>query len=53
MLPIIIRQRQIRGRAVRADHIDLAKWPHISAVNARVGARAKVIAAMTAEGLVQ
>jgi glutathione S-transferase len=33
--------------------IDLAKWPHIAALNARVGARPKVIEAMTAEGLVK
>ena len=33
--------------------IDIAKWPHVAAVNARVGARAKVIEAMTAEGLVK
>ena len=34
-------------------NIDIAKWPNVSAVNARVGARAKVVEAMKAEGLVK
>ncbi|HTE15652.1 MAG TPA: glutathione transferase GstA [Burkholderiales bacterium] len=33
--------------------IDLAKWPRVSAVNARVGERAEVIEAMKAEGLIK
>ena len=34
-------------------NIDIAQWPNVSAVNARVGARAAVVEAMTAEGLVK
>jgi len=37
----------------KKHNIDIAKWPNVSAVNARVGARAKVIEAMTAEGLIK
>jgi len=37
----------------KKHNIDLAKWPHIAAVNARVAARPKVIEAMTAEGLIK
>jgi glutathione S-transferase len=33
--------------------IDLAQWPRIAALNTRVGARPKVIEAMTAEGLLK
>ena len=33
--------------------IDIAQWPNVSALNARVGARVKVIEAMTAEGLIK
>ena len=36
----------------KKHNIDLAQWPNVSAVNARVGARAAVVEAMTAEGLV-
>lgn len=34
-------------------NIDIEKWPNVSAVNVRVGARTQVIEAMTAEGLVK
>lgn len=34
-------------------NIDIAQWPNVSAVNARVGARAAVVEAMTAEGLLK
>jgi glutathione S-transferase len=34
-------------------NIDIVKWAHISEVNARIGVRPKVIAAMTAEGLIK
>ena len=37
----------------KKHEIDIAKWPNISAVNARVGERAQVIEAMKAEGLVK
>ena len=37
----------------KKHNIDIAKWPNVSAVNARVAARASVIEAMTAEGLNQ
>ena len=37
----------------KKHNIDLAQWPNVAAVNTRVGARPKVIAAMTAEGLVK
>ncbi|MEQ1774234.1 MAG: glutathione transferase GstA [Burkholderiales bacterium] len=37
----------------KKHNIDLVKWPHVAAVNKRVGERAKVIEAMTAEGLVK
>ena len=37
----------------KKHNIDIAKWPNVSAVNTRVGARAKVIEAMTAEGLIK
>ncbi len=33
--------------------IDLGRWPNVGAVQARVAARAKVVAAMTAEGLIK
>jgi glutathione S-transferase len=33
--------------------IDLAKWPHLKAYHERIGARANVVAAMKAEGLVK
>jgi glutathione S-transferase len=34
-------------------NIDIAKWPNVSAVHARVGARPKVVEAMKAEGLIK
>lgn len=34
-------------------NIDIGKWPNVAAVNARVGARAHVVAAMKAEGLIK
>jgi glutathione S-transferase len=34
-------------------NIDIVKWPNVAALNARVGARARVIEAMKAEGLVK
>ena len=34
-------------------NIDIGQWPNIAAVNARVGARAKVVEAMKAEGLLK
>ncbi len=37
----------------KKHNIDLAKWPHVAAVNKRIGERPKVIEAMTAEGLVK
>ena len=37
----------------KKHNIDIAKWPNVCAVNARVGARDAVIAAMTAEGLIK
>lgn len=37
----------------KKHNIDLAKWPHIAALNSRVGVRPKVIEAMTAEGLIK
>ena len=37
----------------KKHNIDIAQWPNVSAVNARVGARAAVVEAMTAEGLVK
>lgn len=37
----------------KKHEIDIAKWPNISAVNARVGERAQVIEAMKAEGLIK
>lgn len=37
----------------KKHNIDIAKWPNVSAVNARVGMRSKVIEAMTVEGLVR
>jgi glutathione S-transferase len=37
----------------KKHNIDIAQWPNVAAVNARVGARAKVIEAMTAEGLIK
>jgi glutathione S-transferase len=37
----------------KKHNIDIAQWPNVAAVNARVGARAKVIEAMTAEGLLK
>ena len=40
-------------RWAEKHNIDIAKWPNVSAVNARVGERAKVIEAMTAEGLIK
>ena len=36
----------------KKHNIDIAQWPNVSAVTARVGARAAVVEAMTAEGLV-
>jgi glutathione S-transferase len=33
--------------------IDLAKWPHLKAYHERIGARANVVAAMKAEGLLK
>ena len=37
----------------KKHNIDIAQWPNVSAVNARVGARAAVVEAMTAEGLIK
>jgi glutathione S-transferase len=37
----------------KPTQIDLAKWPHLAAYHARVGARPKVQEAMKAEGLVK
>ena len=34
-------------------NIDIGQWPNVAAVNARVGARAKVVEAMKAEGLLK
>ena len=34
-------------------NIDIAQWPNVAAVSARVGARAKVVEAMKAEGLIK
>ena len=37
----------------KKHNIDIAKWPNVSAVNTRVGARAKVQEAMKVEGLIK
>ena len=34
-------------------NIDIAQWPNVAAVSARVGARAEVVEAMKAEGLIK
>jgi glutathione S-transferase len=34
-------------------NIDIAQWPNVAAINARVGARVKVVEAMKAEGLIK